>query len=426
MDGQANQPRVLIIVNVFHPDRGGGAAVFTDLARGLAERGFAVTVRCAYPYYPEWCDKSGKNGWRIQRYEEEGVKVERYGIFIPSRPNRLFQRLVYESSFFFSLLRSLPRGRAYDMAMVFCPLVGAVAFATINKWVWRRPLWLNVQDLSATAAKAGGIARGRLVPAVLNAVQKGLFNRADVWSSISPVMIDRLLPLRTGKQPVLYLPNWLNASLAAEIRALPDRTRRPPADPVNLLYAGNIGTKQDLLRFCQALHASAARFMFRIHGDGGHAESVREWVEHTGDTRFSFGPFLDEAAFAAALHATDFFVITERSGSGGSFIPSKMIPGMAAGCPILAVCDADSPLGREMHNEEPGPCFAWERLGEVPEFLNGVAAQPERFFAWRQNAVRRGAHHDRDLVVDRFAEAIRAIASAKGVDASVLQDGTVR
>lgn len=426
MGEQAHQPRVLIIVNVFHPDRGGGAAVFTDLARGLAARGFGVTVRCAYPYYPEWRDKSGQNGWRIQRYEEEQVHVERYGIFIPSRPNSLFQRLVYEASFLFSLLRSLPRGHGYDMVMVFCPLVGAVAFATLNKWLWRKPLWLNVQDLSATAAQAGGIARGRVAPAVLNAVQKGLFNRADLWSSISPVMIDRLLALRTKRQPVLYLPNWLNASLAAEIRALPDRARRPPADPVNLLYAGNIGSKQDLLRFCQALHTSAARFMFRIHGDGGHAESVRRWVEASGDARFSFGPFLDEAAFAAALHATDFFVITERSGSGGSFIPSKMIPGMAAGCPILAVCDADSPLGREMHAEEPGPWFPWEHLGEVSDLLKGIPAQPERFFAWRQNALRRGDYHDRDRIIDRFAAAIRAITAAVRVDASLFPDDIVR
>ena len=98
--------RLLVVVNVFHPDRGGGGAIFSDLCYGLAERGFDVTVRCAYPYYPEWRDKSGRNGFAIQRYEERGVHVERYGIYIPRNPRSLLERLLYEASFLFSLLRS--------------------------------------------------------------------------------------------------------------------------------------------------------------------------------------------------------------------------------------------------------------------------------------------------------------------------------
>lgn len=415
----------MIAVNVFHPDYGGGGALFADLAYGLAARDFDVTVRCAYPYYPEWTDKSGKNGWKVQRYEDHGVHVERYGIFIPSRPNSLWQRLVYEASFLFSLLRSVPRGRGFDVVMVFCPLAGAVGFAALNKWIWRKPLWLNVQDLSAAAAAAGGYTRGRVMPALLNAVQQGLFNRANVWSSISPVMIDRLIPLRRKKQPILFIPNWLNDSLGREIRALPNRAERPPATPVKLLYSGNIGAKQDLLHFCQALQASNADFQFRIHGDGGHAEFVREWVAKTSDARFVFGPLVSEAGFAEALHDTDFFVITERTGSGGSFIPSKMIPGMAAGCPILAVCDLDSPLGREMHTANPGPCFSWDELDAIPELLHGIAAQPERFLQWRQHALARGAYHDRNRIIDVYAQALRAIAAAGRVDAALFSEDIV-
>ncbi len=402
------KPRLLIVVNVFHPDRGGGGAIFTDLARGLAERGFDVTVRCAYPYYPEWKDKSGKNGWAIERSEEEGVHVERYGIFIPARPNSLIQRMVYEASFFFSLLRSLHRGR-FDMVMVFCPLVGAVGFATLNKWIHRKPLWLNVQDLSADAAAASGMARGKAVRALFRGIQQGLFNQAQVWSSISPVMIERLQAVRRKGQPILYLPNWLNASMADALQQQPGKDAGTPHDPVRLLYAGNIGGKQDLLRFCETLHASPAPFLFRIHGDGGHAEAMRTWVEQTQDARFSFGPFLDEPAFAEALHDTDFFVITEKSGSGGSFIPCKMIPGMASGSAILAISDADSPLGKEMNTEHPGPWFSWDTLDAVPRMLESIREHPAQFSAWQANARRRAGFHERNRVLHRFETAIRAI-----------------
>src|SRR5690606_31058725 len=100
-------PRLLVVVNVYRPDLGGGV-LFTDLCEGLARRGFDVTVRCAYPYYPEWRDKSGENGLRIRVEKSGGVRVERFGLFIPSKPNALAQRLAYEASFFASLARRVP------------------------------------------------------------------------------------------------------------------------------------------------------------------------------------------------------------------------------------------------------------------------------------------------------------------------------
>lgn len=409
-------PRLLIVVNVFNPDRGGGGAIFSDLAYGLADRGFDVTVRCAYPYYPEWTDKSGRNGLAIQRYEDHGAKVERYYLYIPSRPNSLLQRLFYEASFLLSLMRSLPRGADFDAVMVYCPLVGAVAFAVLNKWIWRKPLWLNVQDLSADAAAASGIAKGRAIVGLLKGVQSFFFNQAEVWSTISPVMARRLEAVRKRNQPIVYLPNWLNGSMADEIAKLPPKAGRAPGATVKLLYAGNIGTKQDLLKFCQHLSKSDAPFEFRIHGDGGGAPAIQEWIESSGDARFSFGGFMEESAFAQALHDTDFFVITEKRGSGGSFIPCKTISGLASGSAILAVCDADSPLGEEMQENSPGPWFEWDALDAVPALLRSVSSEPDRFIAWQRNALSRAEFYERSKVIDRCADALR-VMHASGLEA---------
>lgn len=425
MEQQPNgtrRPRLLVVVNVFAPDRGGGAAVFSDLAYALAERGIDVTVRCAYPYYPEWRDKSGRNGLRVQRYTERGVTVERYGLFIPRDPNNLPQRLLYEASFFASLVRALRRDRGrFDATMVFCPLVGAVAYAAARKRLFGGPLWLNVQDLSADAAAASGIAKGRAVTGLFARVQNALFNEADVWSSISPEMVDRLAALRAGDQPILYLPNWLNQSMAEAIEALPDKVGRVPEGPLRLLYAGNIGTKQDLLRFCRALAASDAPFTFHIHGSGGRAADVKAWVEQSGDRRFVFGPFLDEPAFVRAIHDSDLFVITETAGSGGSFIPSKLIPAIATGTPILAVSDRESPLGQEVERAGLGPHFTWDQLGDVPPLLHTLAVAPEALPGWQRAARERSAFYRRERVLDEYERALRALlAGAPLEDAAVV------
>ena len=401
-----DKPRLLIIVNVFSPDRGGGGAIFSDLCYGLVERGYDVTVRCAYPYYPEWKDKSGNNGLRIQRYDEKGVHVERYGIFIPSNPRSLVQRLIYEASFFFSLIRSLPSGRTFDLVMTYCPLVGAVGFAAINKVIYRKPLWLNVQDLSADAAAVSGIAKGKFVPKMLRSVQQFLFNRADVWSTISPVMVTRLERFRRRNQEILYLPNWLNASLAEEICKLPSKIGRSLNQPIHLLYAGNIGRKQDLLRFCEILHQSNIPFEFLVHGNGAEASSFESWINRTRDPRFRFGPFLDESTFAAALHKADLFVITEKTASEGSFIPCKTIAGIASGTPILAVCDGDSPLGYEIRDNHLGPYLNWETAQQTPILLKEISEKRDTVVTWQLNTVKRATFYERGKIIDGFAAAI--------------------
>ncbi|MEX0821784.1 MAG: glycosyltransferase [Rhodothermales bacterium] len=426
--------RLLVIVNVFEPDLGGGV-LFSDLCYGLTERGFDVSVRCAYPYYPEWRDKSGENGFKIRRETRRGVEIERFGLFIPRNPNSLVERLTYEASFFASLMRRLPSRGSFDAIMVFCPLMGAVGYAGVARRLTGVPLWLNVQDLPAEAAAGSGFVGGAgrrssggrkskggsgsgigdgprrgergSTRGWMVRLQDALFNQADLWSTISPAMLERLRDKRRRGQPLLYIPNWLHRSLGDHLAALPDKTGRAPSSPVKLLYSGNLGAKQHLLALCRILHRSDAGFSFRIQAAGSGTGELREWLSAVGDPRFDLRGLSDEPELARALHDADFAVITERPASGGSFIPSKLIPALAAGTPVLAVCDAKSPLGREMAEHEPGPRFSWEDAAAVPELLSSLDAA--RYAEWQRRALERAAFYDRDRVVDEYARELRRL-----------------
>lgn len=402
-------PRLLIVVNVFEPDLGGGV-LFADLCYGLASRGMDVTVRCAYPYYPEWRDKSGENGLRIDRTSRRGVKIERHGLYIPQNPNSLPQRLTYESSFFGSLMRRIPSRRDFDAMMVFCPLIGAVAYGAVCRRLTGIPLWLNVQDLAAEAAVAGGISSGMIADMALR-VQDSLFNQADVWSTISPAMVSRLEERRRRSQPLVYIPNWLHRSLADALAKQPDKTGREPGSPVKLLYSGNIGAKQGLLEFCRLLSATESDFLFRVQGDGSGGPKLRTWIEQSGDARFVFHPLTDEAGLAKAIYETDFYVITEREGVGGSFIPSKLIPALAASTPILAVCDAESPLGVEMRTIRPGPRFDWRSASEIGDLLSNVSSA--EFASWQKNAAERAPFYERERVIGLYEDALRRMCAGE-------------
>lgn len=409
--------RLLVVINNYPPDYLGGAAIVGDLCQALAADGFEVTVRCAYPYYPEWRDKSGRNGWRIWRYREGGVQVERYGLYIPADPNSILQRLVHEASFLLSLLRSLPRGRRFDVVMAYCPAVSCLGFAAVNRLVWRQRLWLNVQDLAAEAAAASGLVKRGWLGQALRAVQAWFFNRADAWSTISPVMAERLAPMRRRSQPLLTMPNWLNETLRVEIdcaRAAAPATRA--GAPLRLLYSGNIGRKQNLLALLQELQRTPHPFDFAIHGSGAQAGEVEAWVQRSADPRFRFGPFLGERDFAAVLVASDFCVISETADSGASFMPSKLIPAIHAGTPILALCDEHGPLGTEVLAHGLGPWFPWRRVGEIGAWLPGVG--DDEHARWRDNCLRRAADYSRARIQAGMAAGLRALAAGAPIGAT--------
>lgn len=403
-------PRVLVIVNNFPPDRGGGAAVFGDLCYGLAEQGYQVTARCAYPYYPEWRDKSGRNGWAIWRYEERGVQVERHGLYIPRDPSSALPRLLHEASFLLSLLRSVPRSRHFDAVMVICPALSSVVVASIIRMLFGKPLWLNVQDLAVEAAAGAGLLKAGRFATLMRGFQRWLFNRADLWSSISPVMCARIADQRKRSQPLLLIPNWMDEELGHDIRRLHRESFRPPVGrPVRLLYGGNIGMKQNLLELLQHLHRSKADFEFTVHGDGAQAAAVRNWIEAAGDGRFRFGPFLDSQGFAEALFRADYFVITEAPNAGASFMPSKLVAGISAGLPILTVSDADSPLGAEARTALLGPCFLWSQLHELSEFVGRDAADPASHALWARNCLQRAQQFNRDHLVARIGMVLNTL-----------------
>lgn len=404
-------PRVLIVVNVFRPDLGGGV-LFADLCDGLFERGFEVFVKCAYPYYPQWYDVSGKNGLRISTDTSNGYTIERHGIYIPSNPGSLLQRLIYEASFFLSLARRLPKKGDFDAILVFSPLIGSVGYAALVSTLSKIPVWLNVQDLSAQAATAGGIASSNYGTRILERIQNWLFKKCHFWSSISEPMVGALQSIGNAP-PVHFIPNWMHASLALEIeRARENENEITQSDqPVRLLYSGNVGGKQDLIQFCSLLRGTNSSFRFRIQAAGARLNELRAWIEDASDSRFELHDLTDEAGLANELINADFYVITEKPGSGNSFIPSKLIPCISSGTPILAVCDADGPLGKEVMQHNLGACFEWSDSESFEPFIESIVQDLEQRKSWEKSALERSAFYNRTSGISRCAEALGKVAA---------------
>ena len=393
--------KLLVIAMMYEPDCVGIAAIASDMCAALAERGHEVTVYTTYPYYPEWKLKTDAS-WRIQEEWIHNVRVRRHRIFVPSKPSRLIPRLIHELSFPISLLRSLFHGERQDVVMVYCPLMGGVAFTTLRKLWFRDPLWINIQDIPVEAAAASGIIRSSLLAQLASMVQAFFLNRADSWSSISLEMVEQLETIKSDKIPIHLCPNWLTGSLHEQIQKVSCKVGRTPQSTTKLLYCGTVGKKQGLLEFCQLLSQSDGAFDFEIRGEGGEADAVRQWVESSGDRRFRFDTLLSQSEFVSAIHAADWFVVPQKSSVGSSFFPSKLIPSISVGTPILAISETTGPLGHEVLSHGLGLVVPWSGVERVTSELEAFRQASERFETLQRNCVQRATCYQREFAIDKL------------------------
>ncbi len=401
--------KILVISSYFHPDRGGGSAVNTDLCEGLASLGNDVTVWTSYSHYPEWQDKTKSNSLKISNETLGQINIIRFGLYIPQNPNSIFQRVLYEGTFFLSTLRMIFTTKKYDVIMAFCPLVASVGIATIASAIYRKPLWLNVQDLAAEAATAGGIIKANLLVGLLKRFQSFLFNRANIWSSISPVMVERLKTINKRNQKILHLPNWLNKSLEDKISDLPNKIGRAPNTTIKLLYAGNFGRKQNLINLLNSLKLIKINFSFHLNGDGAMRQQIYDWFESNTDDRFILGDFLEEDDFAAALHACDFFILPEIGNSGASFLPSKLTAVMATATPTICISDKSSPLGIELKTSNAGVHIEWNEINEISNIFKNTLSSKHLFTTWQKNAISRSQYFSRKRIIESFNSEIQSL-----------------
>ncbi|MCA9140488.1 MAG: glycosyltransferase, partial [Planctomycetales bacterium] len=310
-------------------------------------------------------------------------------------------------SFALSLSRNLFRREKYDVVMVYCPLMGGVVFAGIRKLLRRDPLWVNIQDNPADAAAASGMIRSGLLRRFASGVQKLILNRADVWSSISPDMVERLKRIQSKDVPIHLCSNWLTKSLRDSIDPIPSKVGRVMQQPIKLLYCGTIGKKQGLLQFCEALAKCDLAFDFQIRGAGGESESVRQWIQHRGDSRFQFGELVSHSEFIDAIAGADWFVVPQLSSAGGAFFPSKLIPAISIGTPILAVSENEGPLYREVSENKIGLVVPWSRIERLADELATFQDSPDAFFQLQTNCLKRSATYESSNAIAHFEQLLQ-------------------
>ncbi len=339
-----NRPKVLLITNLFSPDELAGASLYSDMALYFAESEYETRVLSTFSYYPAWKRRPEDSGKYLRDENWHGIPLRRVSMYIPKRPSGL-SRIVSDISFFFSILAGNFRdGWIPDVIITSCPMFSQCLAQRFLYPGRKIPRLIIVQDFVVDAALELKMLRPAKAFEFLRNIERWALRSASTLTTISLPMAAKLLAIVGNDRRIRYVPNWIHSSLRDAI----EKARQTTGSRVarRFFYSGNLGVKQGLADFVTDFESFPHDWSFHIHGDGANRELLESTVKKT--SRVELKNVLPESDYATALLECSACVITQIGDLGANFLPSKLLPALIAGAPVLAVCDSASPLAIEV------------------------------------------------------------------------------
>lgn len=355
--------KLLIYGLNFWPELTGVGKYSGEMAQWLVERGHAVDVVSAPPYYPAWQVAPGYSSMRYQR-EAWGtggqVRITRCPLWVPHRVSTV-RRLLHLATFALSSAPALwqaLRARP-DVVMVVVPTLFVAPLALALARLFQVPAWLHVQDFELDAmfsltlddatsgARPEGAVRRALKRAAL-ALESRVIRGFERASSITPPMVDRLVAKAAAREHCMLFPNWVDLSAVFPL-AGPNAFRAElhlAEDEVLVLYAGNMGEKQGLDIVIDAARALATKPGIRFVLAGSGAAQERLMQASAGLANVQWLPLQPAQRLNEMLNAADIHVLPQRADAADLVMPSKLTGMLASGRATVGTAAANTQLGQ--------------------------------------------------------------------------------
>lgn len=370
------RPRVVFVNRYYDPDQSATSQMLTDLAKGLAARGFHVHVVSSRQLYDEPAARLVGDevlcGVRVHR-----VATTRFG------RARLLGRAMDYASFYVScalmLWKILRRGDVLIaktdpplLSILAAPIAKARRAALIN---WQQDVFPEVASLLGANPLPGWMDGGlrRLRDASLRAARMNVL--------IGGRMRDYLAARGIPESKLCVIENWADGSAiqpkAAAGSAL--RARLGLADRFIVCYSGNLGRAHEfdtLLGAAEALRRERT-FIFLVIGSGAKMAALKEGVAARGLDNFRFLPYQRRDMLEDSLAAADVHLVSLLPALEGYVVPSKLYGILAAGRPLIFIGDGKGDVGRVI---EQGQCGRTVTVGDCAGLraaLGEFAADPD-------------------------------------------------
>lgn len=358
----------IIGINYFPEDSAIGLYT-TQTAENLVRKGYQVTVITGFPYYPQWeIQEKYKSKPYFIRETINGVNVLRCRQYVPVYPT-FFKRILHLITFTLGSFANLFRVSSPDLVISIVPFTSSILLGWFLKLRYRSKLWVHVQDFEFDAALQTGVSsKGKGIYSFLFKIEKWLFSKANVSSTISDSMLIRL-GTKT-KSEKFFLPNWIDENNINPETAV--QHKYFTSNKKNILYSGNIGYKQDwntFIKFCKDLDDS--KYEVIIVGDGAKKAWLLEQIKKINIV--SCYPPVEYEELSSLLCSADLHVLFQNSNVIDTVMPSKILGMMASGKPSLVLGSKESEVKRIFENSKAGLFFnnySKNLINKLDELMN--------------------------------------------------------
>lgn len=332
-----NTPIITIITANFYPEDTAIGLYTTQFANYLKKEGYSVQVITGFPYYPQWkIQDSYSKKPRFFNEKINDVDVFRFKQFVPKKAT-FFSRILMMLSLFFGTIINLKKIKHSDLIICIVPFTISIIPGLIISKYKRSKLWVHVQDLEFDLAfEAGVIGKKNIFTSLLKKIifwlESTLLNSADIISSISHAMLDKIKTKTTNQQP-FYFPNWISAENINPSNSFHHDFINK--DKFTVLYSGNIGEKQDweLLQKICAIIKNEDAIEIVIVGDGSYKYNLKELLSNY--TFVKFYPPVPYIELNNLLCSVNVHFLFQKNNVLDTIMPSKILGMMASGKPSI-------------------------------------------------------------------------------------------
>jgi colanic acid biosynthesis glycosyl transferase WcaI len=374
---KAGSSRRIVFVNRYYePDQSATSQMLSDLARGLAARGFNVHVVSSRQLYDDPDRRLAAEELLF------GVQVHRVATTRFGR-NHLTGRALDYTSFYVScamlLLRLLRRDDVL-IAKTDPPLLSILA-APIAKA--RRATLINwQQDVFPEIASHLG---ANPLPGWLNKWLRRLRDASLRAAKMNVLIGDRMREYLAAsgipESKLCIIENWADREAIQPKPATASALRMSLGlvDHFVVCYSGNLGRAHE---FDTLLHAAEALkqeplFVFLIIGSGAKMEALKQAVAARALDNFRFLPYQPRSTLEDSLAAADVHLVSLLPALEGLIVPSKLYGILAAGRALIFIGDTDGDIARVIGRAR---CGRLIRVGDsiaLRDALRGLQADSE-------------------------------------------------
>ncbi len=363
------RPRIIFVNRFYWPDEPATAQLLTDLAEGLADDGFAITIITSRP------SKSPLLETEIRR----GVEIIRISGPRLGHRNALLKALDFASFSLGALRRISTLLKPHDILVVMTdpPLLGIPAIHLARRRGARVIHW--IQDVYPEIVSAVG---GTRFAHVFRPLRDHAWRNADACVTLGSDMAAFVASRGVAPQRITLNPNWAPAGLIPlpPSAASDQRTYWGLTGKFVLLYSGNLGRVHDLapvLAIAEELRAETD-IVFLFVGDGAQKPYLQATANERGLTNIKFQPAQPRSLLGKILALADLHLVTLREGCEHFVFPSKLYGIAAVGRPVIFIGPKNCELAHAVIYQSFGSAFTRDAIAAAAGAIRHLRHSPDR------------------------------------------------